>query len=282
MNQFFDMQRWTLLLRKHWGENRKILILSTVAIASILLIWYLLFLMMNRFLPLDEFVQNLTYFFGLYLGGCVYASLLFADLSTRPKGINFLMVPASSFEKLLCALVFGVILFFITYTLLFYIIDISMVKLANSINANKIIEYSDRSGIYKPQTVINIIKGPSDHSFADANQCYYFLLIFFAVQSAFALGSIYASKFSIIKTSIVLLLLSVFVVLLVGQVMHPLMPEGFFYENITTYRLMEAGKGDMVVQLPRWVHDTVIILFQYSFGPLLWVTAYFRLKEKQL
>src|SRR5690242_5598289 len=121
MNQFFDTQRWFLLLRKHWGENKRTFILSTIAIGSILLIWYFLFLLMNNFRPLDEFTQVVTYFFGLFLGGCLYASLLFADLSTRPKGINFLMLPASSFEKLLSAWVFGVALFFITYTLLFYI-----------------------------------------------------------------------------------------------------------------------------------------------------------------
>src|SRR5215471_9470578 len=121
MNQFFDTLRWVLLLRKHWGENRKTLILSAIAIAGLLLIWYLLYLLMNGSRPIDEFTQTATYFFGLSTGGCLYASLLFSDLATRPKGINFLMVPASSFEKLLCALVYGVILFFVTYTILFYV-----------------------------------------------------------------------------------------------------------------------------------------------------------------
>src|SRR5436853_239423 len=101
MNQFFDLQRFLLVMKKHWGENRKLMILSTVAIASLLLIWYFLELLITNFGPIDEFLQAITYFFGLFLIGCLYASLLFTDLSTRPKGINFMMVPASRFEKLL-------------------------------------------------------------------------------------------------------------------------------------------------------------------------------------
>jgi hypothetical protein len=265
MNQFFDMQRWLLLLRKHWGENRKTMLLAVIAIAGLQLVWYFLYLLMNRGRPLDEFMQLLTFFFGLYLAGCLYASMLFSDLATKPKGINFMMIPASRFEKLLCTLVFGVVLFFIVYTLVFYIVDIPVVKLANSV----------------PQKVINIFAGPSDKPFADRNQSFYFLLIFFALQSAFALGSVYAPKFSFIKTSLVILIICVFTALLIGKVLDPLMPEGYFYDSITTYKLIGVP-GEIAVRLPQWVHDTVIYLFQYSFVPIFWVTAYLRLKEKQI
>jgi hypothetical protein len=280
MNQFFDMQRWLLLMRKQWGENRKTMLLSIIAIASLQLVWYLLFLLMNSFTPLNEFVQTLTYFFGLFLVGCLYGSSLFAELSTKPKGINYLMLPASNFEKLLCSLVFGAILFFLAYTLIFYIVDIPMVKLANSISASRVAtaKITMETG---PQKVTNIFLGPSNHGFADLNQCLYFLLIFFALQSAYALGSVYSPKFSFIKTTIILLLLCVFTALLIGQVLNHLMPDGYFYENITTYKLINVP-GEVAIRLPGWVHDTVIILFQYSFVPLFWVTAYFKLREKQL
>ena len=75
----------------------------------------------------------MTYFFGLAIMGCFFGSMLFNELSSGPKAMNYLSFPASHFEKLVCGLLYGVVFFFIAYTVIFYIVDFAMVKFANSI-----------------------------------------------------------------------------------------------------------------------------------------------------
>lgn len=41
MNQVFDFKRWLFLVGKHWGENRKRYLLSLVALAALMIIWYI-------------------------------------------------------------------------------------------------------------------------------------------------------------------------------------------------------------------------------------------------
>src|SRR5689334_11586661 len=134
MNQAFSFSRWLLLVEKHWSENRKKYLLALVAITGILLIWFLFNIVMEAYRPMDAGIQIGTYFGGLFIVGCLYASTLFSDLSSKSKGINYLSLPASQLEKTLCALFYGVVVFFIAYTVIFYMADIIMVKVSNQVS----------------------------------------------------------------------------------------------------------------------------------------------------
>src|SRR5690349_10892530 len=133
MNPVFDFNRWSLYISKHWNENKKRYLLSLGAIAGLLVLWYCFLILVPKENPIGDNIQVVTYYVGLFLTGCLYASLLFADLSEGPKAIHFLLLPASVFEKLLSAILYGVILFFICYTVIYYVVDFSMVKISNSI-----------------------------------------------------------------------------------------------------------------------------------------------------
>src|ERR1700761_703084 len=133
MNQTFDLERFYKLVSKHWMENYKRYGLTLLAIGGLLAAWFGILLLMDYIDPMNIFMQYSAYFVGLYFTGCLYASTLFSDLSTKTTGIFWLSLPASHLEKLLCSLLFSVFLFFITYTLLFYIVDIPMVQIANRI-----------------------------------------------------------------------------------------------------------------------------------------------------
>src|SRR5450432_2157442 len=115
MNQSFDAGRWWLLVAKHWSENRKKYTLSLIAITGLLLLWFAIVVFTDNHSIVAE-VQMGTYYTGLFLVGCLYGSMLFADLGSKTRGLNYLVVPASLFEKLLCALFYAVIVFFALYT----------------------------------------------------------------------------------------------------------------------------------------------------------------------
>src|SRR5215218_3480762 len=102
MNQFFSFKRFTLLVLKHWADNKKRYGLSVLAFIGLLITWFVLTMLTgfdNK--PMGKEVQTITFFFALFAVGTFYASQYFSDLGSRAKGINFLLVPASAFEKIL-------------------------------------------------------------------------------------------------------------------------------------------------------------------------------------
>lgn len=278
MSQVFSFNRWLLLVGKHWSENRKRYLLSLIAVAGLLIIWFVFTILVERPYPMDKSMQAGTYFTGLFLVGCLFGSMLFADMAGGPKAIHYLAVPASALEKLLTALLFGVVLFFISYTIIFYLVDIPMMKIANDLAADWWKE--NRSGeTYTFREVANVFWVEQARGW---DPLVLLLTIYFPVQSAFILGSVYFARYSFIKTAISVLVIFLLLLLFVAQVLVALLPPGGYFESITSYRILGNQEDLRIVRLPGWIDNTVVILFKYAFTPVFWVATYFRIKEKEV
>lgn len=218
-------------------------------------------------------IQQLTFFALLFVVGSFFASQYFHELSSRAKGINFLLVPASAFEKLLCALLFTVVLFFVAFVSIFYLVDALMVAIANSlplgddaatnplvVNVFKIVLLR-----FNTDTVINL------------------LLFFFSVQSVFLLGSVYFEKYSFVKTVICGFVAGFLLFCLMYFFNEVLLPGGGYPSGfLTSYHVYVDGENDRVVQVPRWIGEVFRFLIMYATAPFFWLVTYFRLKEKQV
>jgi hypothetical protein len=274
MNQVFNINRWLLFTSKHWNENKKKYLLSLVAIAALLTIWFFIVLLVEPgSAPYPYPMQSTTYFIGLFVIGLLYASLMFADLADSPKGIHFLLIPASAFEKLLTTFLFSTILFFICYTLIFYGVDVVMIKIANSL------EYNYNAAQPYEQKVVNVFGDQlPDHDFETFSL---FFLLYAALQAAFLLGSVYFERYSFIKTAICLLVVFLFFMLLIVQVLGGMMPEGSWPTSLVKYNI-KAKDVVQVVALPRWIGDVMQYVFVYALAPFFLLVTYFRLKEKEV
>jgi hypothetical protein len=277
MNAVFDLNRWLLYIGKHWNENKKKYLLSLSAIGGLLVLWFSFLMIANPGNPMSKGIQIVTYYVGLYLTGCIYASLAFSDLSDGPKAINYLLVPASLFEKLSSAILYGVILFFIGYTIIFYVVDFTMVKIAAGI-ISALAEH-DSSIRNHPQELGNVF---FMKDFSGSEELFYLLLGYFVVQSIFLSGSVYFAKFQFIKTLIAGLIVFLVLVFFVHKILGSFMPPGNFFKPFTVYRVFDAAKGELKVQLPEWLSSIMLFLMKYALAPALWVVAYFRLKEKEV
>ena len=293
MNQSFDAGRWWLLVGKHWAENRKKYLLSLTAMAGLLLLWFIVKLATGGRTP-DSEIQLTTYYAGLFIVGCLYASMLFADLGSKTRGSNYLVVPASQLEKLLCTLFYGVIVFFVCYTAIFYLADIIVVKAGNAITYRRWVN-SHAAGVFNAQEVVNVFINPrSNHD--DGNFVLYILLFYVVLQAAFIYGSVFFAKFSFIKTVIALLLTGLCMAFVIGKVIAPLLPPGSYHNGITSYKVYTekptpSGDGvmiysdpatDKLITIPEWIGDLLIFLLKYAFAPLFWFATYYRLKEKEI
>ena len=116
----------------------------------------------------------------------------------------------------------------------------------------------------------------------DANLMYYFLLAFFAVQSAFLLGSVYFNQYGIVKTAIVLFIGFLLLAFLEGYLLHKLLPEGDHSNGLADFISYTNSKPDKVVQISPLVNDVLAFLAFYLVAPFLWLVTYFRITEKEI
>lgn len=269
MNQFFSFRRFRLLVWKHWADNKKRYGLSVLAFIGLLITWFVFTMLAGFDRPMAAEMQMITFYLSLFAMGTFYTSQYFSDLGSRPKGINFLLVPASAFEKLLCSLLFTVILFFAVFLTAFYLVDTVMVAVASSFTDGQ-----------KPAVlnIFNVVVVP-----VNLDSTVNFLLFFFAVHAAFLLGSVYFEKFSFVKTIISCFVGGFLIFLLIYFLNTQLLPEGDYPLGfLTSYRVRVDGVNDRLVQLPHWTGRVLRFLVLYTIAPFLWIVTYYRLKEKQV
>lgn len=253
MNQFFSFKRFGMLVGKHWTENKKRYLLSILAFAGLLIGCFVISLVLQDDNMMEQEFQQTVYFFFLFTVGTFYASQYFRDLGSKTRGSNFLMTPASSFEKFLCGLLFVVVLFFVVFTSLFYLADALMVNLANAF----FYETSDHK-----LEVVNIFQVALIH-ITETSQIN-LLLFFFAVQSAFLMGSATFRKYSFIKT-----ILGLFIIWLIVAML--------------TFFIYKQNAPDMdAPDLPASYTQLLRVLAMYVIAPMFWLLTYSRLKNKQV
>jgi hypothetical protein len=276
MNDVFDLKRWLLYTSKYWSEHKKRFLLSLCGIGGLMILWYSFVVFIAGDSPIGVNIQSLTYYAGLFITGCLFASTIFSGLGNSTKATHFLLIPASAFEKLLTALLFGIILFFIGYTLVYYAVDITMVKISNSVEETMALHHHIKAS--PPADIANVFVSPDGGD----NFYIYFLLGYFAVQSLFLLGSVYFSKNGIIKTTVSVLVVFLFLMFFVHKLMHLFVPQGEFFEPFSVYRIFNAHKGEVAVLLPDWLNTPLLFLVKYSVAPVCWLVTYYRLKEKEV
>jgi|GEM_PF-4378471 len=123
MNETFSTQRFLLLLKREWIENKRQYLLSVTALFLLLNIILLLQLYLRRtwnYSP-DSFLIIATTFL-CFLGG-TYAITAFQKYRARESAVFQLGIPASAVEKLFLEVVKNVLVFNLTFILLFKATD---------------------------------------------------------------------------------------------------------------------------------------------------------------
>ncbi len=283
-NQVFHFSRWWLLVAKHWVEHGRRYLLSMLAIGSLIAVWEAFLVTMIPYAPLESFMQFATYMVGLYFTGCLFASSLFAELSNRKQALPWLSLPASHLEKLLCTILYGTVLFYLAFTLMFYLVDIPMVEWANSILRRHPRNFPGSVSPVTESLVYNVITAAGAPVLE--KEWHLFTAGFFAIQAIFLLGSVYFTRFSFIKTVVAGLLFWVTFVLFQKFVLFPLQPwdwaNNFFR---WTQEINELSDRDMPlneVRLAYPIESVLLLLVQVGITPFFWLVTWVRLKEKQV
>lgn len=244
-----------------------------------MLVWFGFVTMMNDQWAFHPDLQLVTYYVGLFFIGGLYGNMIFSALSRKRESIQFLLLPASHLEKLLCGLFFSVVLFFITYTLLFYVVDIPMAHLARSIHIARLERFGRMVGQSPEVNIFNLFAvkdGPAPDFFPPL-----LLMIYLSIQAFVLLGSIYFTRYAILKSLLSAIGIVILSVLFLSKVIFPLVPDGWRMSGLTSWSLFSPSEIKFV-RLPLWVGHWSYQLLQYGLPLIFWVTAWFRLKEKEV
>ncbi len=283
-NQVFSFRRWRLLVAKQWLEHGRRYLLSLLAIGGLMAAWEAFIVAMIPYAPLEPFMQFATYMVGLFFTGCLFASSLLADLGNRKQALPWLSLPASHLEKLLCAILYGAVLFYLAFTLVFYLVDIPMVQWANSILRGHPRNFPG-TGTPVPESLIyNVIT--SAGAPIPEKEWHLFTAGYFAVQAVFLLGSVYFTRFSFIKTVVAGLLFMLAFVIFQKLVLFPMKPEAwsdnFFRWTQEMNELTDHDRPLHEVRLSYPLEPILLLLAQVGIAPFFWLVTWFRLKEKEV
>jgi hypothetical protein len=268
-NNFFAFRRWQFYLQKHFTDNFRFYAMALLSLFGLMtVIPVLVVLTGNEFQSLRNFIP--FYYFGLFLGGLLFTSRFFNELGNKEKGVDFLMIPASQFEKFITIFLVSTIGFLLFYHLSVY----TSYKIIDSVRFTKYGSHieNDYEFLSTPKEKIYI---------------YYSYIV---LQSMFLLGATYYHKYSFIKT-----VLSIFVFLLALCIINCLLVICFFgtehgFWKISTPFVMVNKQEPIDTQswhtitylIPEWLQKIYLFAVKFLLAPIIWTIAYFRLKDKEI
>ena len=261
MSPTFSFSRLGKLIAKQFYENSRLYLISTLALLGLLSLAFTFWITVAG----PNYQEEETYFiflFGLFLAGAIFASTSFNMLGRKDKGIYWLGIPATHLEKLVCTILFSVVLFFIVYCLCFYLVkSIALTYLDSRVGAI----YTEMNG--------------SNDGFGSVFK--YFLYAYFAVQSLYLLGSVYFSRYSFIVTTVVGALVMFLFVYYITQIDRFMEPDSW---ELFTVKRADANVQDsyFLYSVSPTVVDIIKYAVQFLWVPVFWVATWYRLKEKEI
>ncbi|MEO7120700.1 MAG: hypothetical protein ABIY62_06360 [Ginsengibacter sp.] len=263
MNNNFDIKRFRKLLKKTLLERPMNTYGFTGLVLTVTLILYALLKMLSGF----DMAQRLTFFVGIAGGSFFLASFIFGYFSSNASGSSFLTLPASHFEKWLCAVLITGILYPLIFLIFYRIIDSSFVAIYHN-------SLDTASPFYK-QLYERVYM--FDLTGIIARNIY---IMFFIYTGAMLLGALYFNKAAVIKVAIVLCAVFIFTFGL-----NWLMAIALFgnIEDAAPFNhvAMRAGKEIGSIELPSLTGKIFLYAIIVVFPAMLWLLSFTRLREKE-
>ncbi len=263
MNNTFNIKRFGKLLKKTLLERP----MNTYGFIALVLAGTLILYEVLKTLSGFDMAQRLTFFVGITAGSFFLASFSFGFFSTNASGSSFLTLPASHFEKWLCAVLITGVLYPLIFLIFYRIIDSSFVAIYHN-------GLDTASPFYK-QMYERVYQ--FDLNGIIARNIY---IMFFIYTGAMLLGALYFNKAAVIKVALVLCAVFTF-----AFGLNWLMAIGLFgsIEDAAPFNhvAIRAGKEIGSLELPSRIGKIFLYAIIVVFPAILWLLSFTRLREKE-
>jgi hypothetical protein len=257
MNKIFNPARFGKLFVKHTTEHYKGYLMALAVLIGVMVLGGSFMVYMID-APLNHSNQSALFLVILLIAGTIYTSTIFADLGEKKKSIAYLTLPATHFEKYLVAWLYSFLVFLLIYAISFFLVALFLVNIKHV------------SG--QAEGVINLLQ-----------KQYLQMGLVYAFLHAIAFwGAICFNKLHFIKTGFIffislgLLILYNKVVLtaMIGRNVDVSPPFG-------SLRFSDAGR-QVEITLPDARDNPMLTFLVLGLTLVIWIAAYYRLKEKQV
>ena len=257
MNRVLDFKRLFFVLRKDFFTYWRPTLIVSSAVAAILVVG-------GFFSSLTRLSADLDYesFFGatVVIWGCIAASMAFSELHNKSLNEDFLMLPASPFEKVLSRL-------------LFVSLALPLIILAVVVVGSLLGESLTALVFRKPFAAFNPFQG----------EIWRMMGILVIVQSVFFMGAAWFKKVHLVKTVLSILVLSIIYSIIASIVFRLLFASvftdfsqppnfGFDVQNYVHFRYPNLIRGLQTIGK---------VAFYGLLAPFSWFVAYLRVEETQ-
>lgn len=273
MNQTFNLKRFALLFKKHTIEQYKTYFMSIVVLIGILFLT-MGFVAFSQTQTISENDQAGFFSVFLLLSGCIFTSTVFSAYGNKKKAIPALTLPASHLEKYLVAWLYSFIIFLVVYVVSFYLVDFIIITASNSASANKSVDLAGNATAVRKVGLLNI--------FSSETKLYIFFLPYSVLHAITLWGAIFFEKFNFIRTGF-----SVFALLLILTMINGPILKSMIDAKVTSYmpfygvNILEGNGSSWNIQL-NGPYQGITLLVVYLLTVILWCSAFFRLKEKEV
>lgn len=253
----FNPKRLFLLIRNSLFLNRSSLLIASAVVLAIIILQSIL----DSIAACSEDFYYNYYFLILFVSGLVVTSKISKRLHHEAKGPTWILLPASTLEKLISLIVLSTVVPAVG-TLLF----LSLASLVSE--------------------AINWIFIRSCHTLFNAFDTLHIraTMIYLIIQTPFLLGGIYFKKHALSKTFLSLFVYSMFLfsmTLLTGRIVFGHFPWDSSYMQSLLEEITTIDPVVKVMMIGERSQFYAKIFFGYIMVPLFWVIAYFRLKETE-
>ena len=267
MNNTFSLKRFALLLKKHGKEHAKIYLLSIVLLAGIIFL-VLASASFSNHRNLLPIAQHTIFTLMLWITGSIFTSLSFADLGDKKKASGMLTLPASHLEKYMVMWVYSFVLFLLTFIAVFYFVDWIVISFGVAPAG------SEKNHLFNLFYGHNLTGLSSGLPFFD--------LILYAFFHAFTFwGSIFFEKLHFVKTAVVFIVL-VLILVFANSTLLSMLISTETVRNVPFEGLSHVEDGRVFRIPPNNLISWLGKIILFAVVAVLWLSAYYRLKEKQV
>ena len=250
-NQFFDVNRFKLLVARQLTVNFNTMLIAAGAITGFLIVVSSLTVLTGGGgMSSEAFLGLVMPFF--FIGGYLLTSVSFSELNTPHKGYLYLMLPSTAFEKLMSAWVISSVMYVVSGALIIWGINLLLVVLSSIVGSQSV----EILNLFSPE----VLKP---------------LGVYLVTQSVFFLGAIWFRKVHFLKT-----LLSMFGVLMMVMFFTGIMTMIFFFSADKGFSF-NSNNSFNLSGYP-FVSELMKYLFWICLAPFFITVAYFRLKEREV
>jgi hypothetical protein len=275
MNDIFSLSRLGLLFKKFTREHLFTYLLYVAGMFGILLVVYGFVVLVSLEDTWPDEPGPVFYAGGLLFGGSIFAGSFYSFFNNKAKGIQFLNLPSSTGEKLSISFLYTQIIFFVTFTVVFFLVDRIMCSFYTA--------FHTLPPDVRPEQMARFTAVPMDFT---NNLSRASLITAITISSVAHFGSLCFEKNSFIKTAMIVIAVCTGILYLNNGFIQSIIPEdsnsyGEFYVDMI--RIEGDNPTSMrIVKLPEaW--DKFIYWFLPGFIYVsFWTASFFKLKEKQV